>query len=503
MDTLQSLIKLLSKQKLKQIEIITEDVKLSPKTKMLYEGIRDNLFENDNDAAEKIYGPNPSKSGYKKLKYRLTQRLINTLFFIDVQAYSKSEYQKALNRSLKNWAGAKILQDKGLAKLSTELYEQILKSSLKYDIVELSLLILKDLKYYFGILAYNKYKYEKYVNQYIEVKHLYNLKEKAEDLFVRLGQLVTNSKSYIYDEKVKALEFETEVLLKEVNNVDSFYIRHYTYNAAYFAYLIKGDIDAQIDICKKAISYFLEKPSFKKIGIFAFRQKAGISYLAKKDYQKSYEYLTECMNFNLQEGTLSWMYVRNYYFQLHILRKDYQSAYKLISETINSKSFNKINEKYREPWHLKEAFIHFLIKTGKIDPDKSNVKKLRPFRLGRFMNEVPVFTKDKRGLNITINIIQMIFLIVEDRFDEVLDKLSSLRQYNFRYLKRPEYARSSNFIKMLIKIPEGNYNPKEIRAKASKYHKALLENPSDYSEHALSIEIIPYEQLWEEIMSIF
>ena len=503
MDTLVALVKLLSKQKLKQIEIITEDVKLSSKTKLLYDGILNGEFNDDDEAARKIYDSNSKNSSYKKLKYRLTQRLLNTLFFIDIQSYSKSEYQKALNRSFKNWAAAKILQDKGQNKVSIELFEQILKTSIKYDIIELSLLILKDLRLAYGLFIDNKYKFEKHSKKYTEIKHIYDLKDQAEYYYIYFGQLISKSKAYDFDTHVQKHLEEVEVLRKSVEDIDSFYLRYYTYNASYFGYLVKKDLDMQILVAKRAINYFQEKEGFKKIGLFSFTQKIGISYLSKKNYIKAMECFKYCMEFKLPEGSLPWMYVRSYFFQIHILRKDYNSAYSLISDVTNNKSFTKINETYREPWYLKEAFIHFLIKIGKVNIEDSDAQKLRPFRLARFMNEVSTFSNDKRGLNITINIIQMLFYIVDERFDDALDKLSSLRQYNFRYLKRPEYARFNNFIKMLLKIPEGDYEPAKIRAKAKKHYQALLDNPSDFSEHALSIEIIPYEQLWEEIMSIF
>lgn len=502
MDTIKPLINLLSKQKLKQIEIITEENAITSKTKMLYDGIRNGEYLTDEDAAKAIYDSNPNSSSYKKLKYRLTQKLINTLFFIDVQSYSKSEYQKALNRCYKNWAAVQILKDKGLIIISTQFLEQILKSSLKFDLIELSLIILKDLKLQYGLFLENKYKYNKYREEYYKLKNIYDLKEKAEDIYITLGRLVTKSKTYELNEEVLDHIEKINVLLVKTKSIDSFYLKYYLFNAAYYAYLIKKDPEMQIEVCDEAIAYFNSKPQFKKIGIFSFMQKAGISYLTKKDYSKALYYLKFCYNFNVSPGSLPWTYIRSYYFQLQILRKDYNFAYELTCEVLNSKGFKKLADNYQEPWYLKEAFIHFLIRIGKIDPNKSK-KTLRPFRLTRFLNEISVFSKDKRGLNITINIIQMLFLIVEEKYDAVLDKLTALKQYNFRYLKRPEYSRSSNFIKMLLKIPEGNYEAKDIRRKASKYHQALLANPSDYSEHALSIEIIPYEQLWEEVMSMF
>ena len=473
---------------------------------LLYTGIIGKKLKTENEAKSFLY-PDPQKQRqFTVLKQRFTQILSDVYLsfdFSETTIYYKSEYQKVLNRCFKNWAAGMILHEKGVKKISTEIFETVLRNSLKFDLIELSLFILKELKFHFGLLEDNKFKFKTYSKKYLEIKQLYDFKEEAEDLYLKLGQLVTKSKSYEYNENVKNLELRVLNLLAMVEEIDSFFTKYYAYNAVYFISLIKKDIENQILICKKALKYFNSKKQFKKIGLFSFTQKAGISYLSIKDYQKASEYLLECMKFKLPQTSISWLYVRSYLFQLHILRKDYLSAYNITSDVTNNKSFNKINETYREPWYLKEAFIHFLIKIGKINPRESDAQKLRPFRLSRFMNEVSMFSNDKRGLNITINIIQMLFYIVDERFDDALDKLSSLRQYNFRYLKRPEYARSSNFIKMLLKIPEGDYEPKKIRAKAQKYHQALLDNPSDYSEHALSIEIIPYEQLWEEIMSIF
>ena len=166
-----------------------------------------------------------------------------------------------------------------------------------------------------------------------------------------------------------------------------------------------------------------------------------------------------------------------------------------MGEVIENNKFKSLPELYKQPWYLKEAFCHFLFRIGKIDEDVISNSKMRQFRISRFMNEVSEFSKDKRGLNITINIIQMIFLIVDNEYDKVLDKLAALKQYNFRYLKRPEYIRSSTFIKMLLKIPECNYDPEIIGIKTINLQNILKDNPLDFSEKSMSIEILPYETL--------
>ncbi len=503
MEDLKTLISLLSVQKIKQIEILTEGAELSPKTKALYEAIRDGDINSDEEAAQLLYNTDEKNSAYRKLKYRLNQRLINTLFFIDVQEYSRSEYQKAYGKVMKNWAAFQILLDKGVKNTAVNLAESILKSALKYDMLEISFLVLKDLKFQYGLFIDNKYKYQKYSNQFVEISELLYIKIRSEDIYLILAREILNSNNYQYTTEIQQLEQEIEQIRANDKIYKSYNITYYILQSAYYVTIIKNDINEQLAISNTAIDYFLSMNHFSNIAIFSFTEKKGVALLGLNKYDEALDCFDKCLEYIPTKGGVAWHYIHNYLFAAYILQKKYDLAYDVISIIINNPGFIKLNESYREPWYLKEAFIHFLIKIGRITPSESDSNQLRAFRLSRFNNEVSKFSKDKRGLNITINIIQMLFLIIDEKYDAVLDKLTALRQYNFRYLKRPEYSRSSNFIKMLLKIPEGDYKAALIRKKAEKYYDELINNPSDFSEHTLSLEIIPYEQLWEEILSIF
>ncbi|MBT8228956.1 MAG: hypothetical protein KJO50_01765 [Bacteroidia bacterium] len=504
MQELKAIVNLLSRQKLKQIEIITEDVQLSEKSKDLFEGIKSGTYNSDEEAALALYDSNKNNESYRKLKYRLRERLINTLFFIDIQNYSKHAYEKALNRNYKHWASAKILMEKGLRGPAMSLLENSLKSVIKFDITDLTVLILKALKMHYGLYQFNAYKYNKYKEQYKQYKDIFDYEEQAEEYYTLLGHIVSSTKAYSYNAEMKQMDLELSSFIEKIKSIDAYYLQYYALNAFYFMNLIKKDNQKVLEICNYAIDYFENKQGFSRMAIFSFYQKKGISLLGLQQYPEAIENFEKCLSFNPPEGGLSWQYIYSYMFTANILLKDYQAAYRITSFIMNHKKFNSLNETFRQPWHLKEAFIHFLIKVGEINPDaEEGVKPLRTFRIGRFLNDVDKFARDKRGLNITINIIQMLFLIIDEKYDDVLDKLAALKQYNFRYLKRPEYARSSNFIKMLLKIPEANYEPDLIRSKAAKFYDNLVSHTSDFSEQSMSIEIIPYEQLWKEILSIF
>ena len=83
-----------------------------------------------------------------------------------------------------------------------------------------------------------------------------------------------------------------------------------------------------------------------------------------------------------------------------------------------------------------------------------------------------------------------------------MSKTNSLKQYAFRNLKGPEHLRKRTFIKMLSKLEDGSYRRKRIEAKAKNHIAKLKETPLDFSEQNLQIEIVPYEQLWSEIMDL-
>ena len=144
MEDLRVLLNILTQQKVKQIEILTEDAPMSPKTMDLLEGIRENIFLDDEDAAQALYGQSANSAAYRKLKQRLKQRLINTLFFIDINEYSKSTSQKAFGRAIKNWAASKLIQDRNIKELAMDIQESLLRTTNEFDFIELSLLILKE-----------------------------------------------------------------------------------------------------------------------------------------------------------------------------------------------------------------------------------------------------------------------------------------------------------------------------------------------------------------------
>ena len=266
--------------------------------------------------------------------------------------------------------------------------------------------------------------------------------------------------------------------------------------------MIKKDLDLMAKYSPIALEYFHNKKGFNDVGIYSFTQKMGLVHLNKQEYDEALHYFNECLKYNTKPGSMRWQYHFNYKFLTQILLKDYNTAYVTISTLMNDKLFKKLKPGFKQPWFLKEAFINFLVGIGKINPDKIQVTKLRPFRISRFLNEVPDPSSDKTGFNVTINIIQLLFLLLGDDHDKIMSKVNALQQYSFRNLKGPEHLRKRTFIKMLAKLDDGSYNRRRIESKAKNHIAKLKQNPLDFSEQDLQVEIIPYEELWLQIMDL-
>ena len=95
-DNIHELTLIVNRIKTRRIELIgREKTKYGKLTKKLYDGIVEGKYANDREAAIDIYGPNFKPNNFTRLKILLTEKLINTLFFIDVSDYNFNDIQKA------------------------------------------------------------------------------------------------------------------------------------------------------------------------------------------------------------------------------------------------------------------------------------------------------------------------------------------------------------------------------------------------------------------------
>ena len=401
---------------------------------------------------------------------------------------------------MKHWAAAQILVDAGQKKAGVRLMETTLKSSLKFEINDLSYSILRELKLHYGLFEYDKRKHEHYSLLYSKIKKNLNLLDELNEIYEFLGHYVESKKSHNYNEQIKQCEDKLRKLKKEVKLISNYEHNLKLYSSEYFIQMIKKDIPRQLEIVNEASSFFENKKGFRSTARFMFAQLKGITLLNLKKVGEAKDAFIDLKKFGLREGALSWQSTYNYIFFCHILLEEYDDAHEVLSYVMNNKSFNKLYEEFRQQWYLKEAYIKFLIEIEKIDEGSLKLKRKKSFRLGKFLNEVPSLSKDKKGYNLSIQIIQVLFFLVQKKDDHAINKIESLTQYRTRYLKGKENIRANTFIKLLAKVPLGNFKKKHIVRLTKKLENTLASNPMDYSEQSMTTEIIPYDVMWSQLL---
>ena len=113
---------------------------------------------------------------------------------------------------------------------------------------------------------------------------------------------------------------------------------------------------------------------------------------------------------------------------------------------------------------------------------------------------MPTYSKDKRGLNIPILVVQLLFMIAKKDYDQTIDRFEAIKKYCSRYLKKDDNLRSNCFINMLLQIPSASFHKAGVERKAKKYWDRLQSTPLEFAKQSQEIEIMPYEDLWELIL---
>ena len=252
-----------------------------------------------------------------------------------------------------------------------------------------------------------------------------------------------------------------------------------------------GEIIKAIQICEDALHFFRERPHYFLTGQKAFTSQLFILYWQTKQYEKGKVLLRFSRQF-ATPGTMDWSVYNHYQFLLGMHTSQYEAAAASLKTIIHHNNYKLLPSYERESWQLKLAYITFLYKLGKI----KSIEQPK-FRLGKFLNEVPMFAADKRARNIPILVIQILFLLLDKKHGKAIDRMEAIDAYCKRHLKKDDTYRSHCFIKMLLKIIEANFHPVAARRKAAPLVKKLTKVPFEVSGQVHEIEIIPYEELWE------
>lgn len=492
MEKLIELITIVNQIKIQRIEIIGKGrFGKDQKMKQLYEGIAKGKFKTNAEAAKVIYGENAQSTNISSLKGLLTNKILNTLFFINLSGSSFNPIQKNYYECHKLRAVVQILRGKGSRISSMEIAKKVLKKSLKYQFTEISLELSKLLRQHYSIYNKNLSKRNKYnavvTEQFDRWQGEEQLDKMYEELIFELSDKRSIHKELV--EKGKNYAYNARGIYSRLESLKIGQLSHLLFVLEHELSRNYPEIE---NTCNKAISYFESKgPLESKPNTLVFKIKLLSAYIPLQKFQEGEILATKILD-TISVGSINWFVTLELYFLLSMHTGNYTQGANVLQQASNHKNFKKLKKQSLEMWLVYEAYIEYLKQLEILPkPSKNN------FRVARFINEVPNFSKDKTGINISILVIQILLLVSQGKEAKVIDRVEALRTYVYTYLRKDDSLRSNCFIKMLLKMVECHFHKNGTIRKTKSLVEKLEETPISTKGHSQYIEIIPYEKLWQ------
>lgn len=497
MQALKELIYVVNKNKLRGIDLLGFPFSDDTKIGTLYESISTGVVDSDIAAAEKLFGTEEPGANYRKLKADLTNRLVNALFLIDVKQASYNERQRAYQECYKNWAAVKLLFGKNARTAGVVLTEKVLKYGEIFEFTNLCVEVCRALRLHYGALVGNEKMYQVYNEKFHYYRELDAFESIAEEYYIEL--VISHVKNRSLKEQTQALAIQYyEKLEPALQRWQSHDLHLYGNLIKLIKFTSVNDYQQAIQVCEDAIAFFEAKSFDARVPLQAFYYQQAICYLQLRQFDKQFFSNTKTLKF-LEEGTYNWYKFQETHVILGLHTQHYQWSYEVFKLAIDHKRFQFLPADQQEYWKILEQYLHYLYLNQKISSNEPEAY-FSKFRLGRFLNQTPIFSKDKKGLNITILVIQILFLIQQNRQSETVDRIDAIEKYSERYLHTPYTIRSYFFIKMLLTLPKNRFDPNVVKRKSQRYFAQLIAHPLELSSQSFQIEIIPFEDLWEMVL---
>ncbi len=497
MGLLNEMISVLGRHKLKRIEVIGNPGESTGKLYDLYNGLQSGLFKTEEEAAQAIYNAPASDRRFQKLKNKLKTRLINSLMFVDPNLPRFNDASVARFNCLKLFTAQQVLDFYMGVQGVGELHAKVLKEAEKFGINYLALeacRVIRRRAVMKGNVKLLREMNEKtrYYQKLVEAECM------AEEFYFDVGMAFSRSRGIQSQLLEEAIQRE-EQLRPYVDRYNSPSLTYFGYHFFALRYMLGKDYASSIRECQTGLKKLESGKRSIDLHRFSLMFRMLQCHLQLKNYEEGEKVVQECLKFTETGSVHNHFITREMHFLLNLHSGNYQNGYEVYLEAINSGKYKVLHSQLKENWKIYGAFVQYLIEIGIIKTDEEPESKAK-FRLGKFLNEVPNYSKDKRGLNIPILIIQILFLLHRGRFSDVIDRTEALNTYVYRYLKKDENYRSNCFVKMILTLPQADFHKQGVIRKANKYYQKLLAEPLELSGESSEIEIIPYERLWEMVL---
>ncbi len=190
----------------------------------------------------------------------------------------------------------------------------------------------------------------------------------------------------------------------------------------------------------------------------------------------------------------NWFYFQEQHVLLALHAQQYERAQELLNIITKNPAYISQREAALQRWDLYKSYIEFVL-----PPQRAASTRQR--QMAQWVLQLPEYSRDKLGHNVAMLVLQVLYFLRERNLEAVLVRLERLRKYQQRHLYEPTTLRSRLFLRLLQVIVEKNFDPAKAAERGKTMEQQLRDTPPPGNAFA-EVEIIPYEHLWELVLSL-
>jgi len=501
LQDLKELVYILNRYKVRHIEVITNTPGAgvqSSRYRKFYDALLSQGWESEEEAAAWL-GYSASDKQYKRFRNEFKKRLYNTTLFIDTNQPEFSDPQRAYYHCWQEVAVLKTLVGRGTTINAMTLARQLLEVAQKYEITEIALECARHLRQYYAVKDGNDAIFQQYSKLTTYYMDIYQAELLASDCYEQIIIMYTRSKAGRRENGLLAKSY-LQKLAPFLERYESHNLVVYSSMIGIFERMCVFDWAGTIELCKSALAKLSNRPSISPNVMSSFLHQMTVCHTMLGQYQQAHDTAMESLGKAI-EGSHNWYKSLEVLLANALHAGDYALAWQTYRTAAGHAQFQRLSDPVREPWNLYRAYLALAIKLHLLEVSPREKGDLARFRLGRFLNEVPIFSRDKRGMNIPVLIAQVLFLLLERRFDEVEERLEGLRKYKSRHFSEDgEHFRTDCFFRLLYLLLKCDFQAPKMKAKATPLLAQMAKVGINLADQTHELEIIPYEKQWEWVM---
>ncbi len=442
--------------------------------------------------ARQLYGSAgaANTTAVRKLASRTQRKLLNHLYFLDYTDPRLLVSRRYEMECLDQLHKAILLYSEGEYRLSERLLRRTLREAEAGDFTEYAIQATRLLRNLYAEQRQER-PYRAMVKQLQQLQKTQLLELEAEAIYADTRLVLAQT--------VAARRASLPQLPAKLAQLESLHRRTRTFATFNCVYQLRlayeeqqGNYAEVIRVATQAARYFQDGKINKRRFDRRFNHFAIVfGYLQSRQPLQGLKVAAQYLG-DFHPTSSNWLYFQETHLLLALHAQQYAKARQLLAVCSKSTTFGKLREAALERWELYEAYLEFVLPAHRLTFAQRR-------RREHWTLVLPEFNRDKCGHNVSLLVLQVLHFLRKGSIEDVTARLDNLRQYRQRHLRENHTARTRQFIGLLLRLPEKNFEPAALAARNRNPLQKLQATPVPGGAYA-EPEIIPYEDLWALVL---